>query len=89
MVGQANSTNATLKVRVALMRSRLLGTPQPAERVVRVNVTSDPFDGGLNVDAALAPVDANFRYFIFATVDNGVPADIVTLSAFQIIYLAS
>jgi hypothetical protein len=88
VVGQANSTNATLRVRVAFMRSRLLGTPQPAERIVRVEVTSDPFDGGLNVDPALATVSAEFRYFLLATVDNAVPADVVTLSAFQIIYLA-
>lgn len=88
VVGQANSTNANLRVRVALMRSRLLGTPQPAERLVRVEVTADPFDGGLNVDPQLAVVDPNFRYFIHATADNGVPADVVTLSAFQIIYLA-
>jgi hypothetical protein len=88
VVGQANSTNANLRVRVALMRSRLLGTPQPAERIVRVDVTSDPFDGSLNVDPALATVSADFRYFLLATVNNAVPADVVTLSAFQIIYLA-
>jgi hypothetical protein len=88
VVGQANSTNPNLRVRVTLMRSRLLGTPQPAERIVRVEVTSDPFDRSLDVDAALATVSADFRYFLLATVDNAVPADIVTLSAFQIIYLA-
>jgi hypothetical protein len=88
VVGQANSTNAALRVRVALMRSRLLGTPQPAERIVRVEVTSDPFDGGLNIDSALATVSADHRYFLLATAENAVPADIVSLSAFQIIYLA-
>ena len=66
VVGQANSTNAALRVRVALMRSRLLGTPQPAERIVRVEVTSDPFDGGLNIDSALATVSADHRYFLLA-----------------------
>jgi hypothetical protein len=88
VVGQANSTNAGLRVRVALLRSRLLGTPQAAERIVRVEVTSDPFDGGLNIDGPLATVSADFRYFLLATVDNAVAADVVTLSAFQIIYLA-
>jgi hypothetical protein len=89
VVGQNNGTGPNLRVRVALMRSRLLGTPQPADRLVRVSVDSDPFDGGLNIDPTLATVDANFRYFLLATVDNAAAGDVISLSAFQIIYLAS
>ncbi|MGX2998569.1 hypothetical protein JNUCC64_30620 [Streptomyces sp. JNUCC 64] len=84
------NTGSAALLRVSLMRSRLSGTPQPAERLVRVSGESNPFDARAGIDPALATVDtAAYRYFLLATADNAASGDVVTLSAFQIEYLAS
>ncbi|HET8971642.1 MAG TPA: hypothetical protein VFN19_11315 [Candidatus Nanopelagicales bacterium] len=82
-----NSGAGTL--RISLMRGRLLGGPTPADRLARVTGDANPFDNSVNVDPQLALVDTlTFRYFVLAQLDNAQTADVVSLSGFQITYLA-
>jgi hypothetical protein len=85
VVGQNGGASAL--VRVALMRTTLLGTPEVAKLIVRVPGEGNPFDAQLAVDPALAAVDPNFRYFLHATVDNAASGDVIGLTGFQITYL--
>lgn len=81
-----NSGSGSL--RVSLMRARLVGTSS-SERLARVTGDANPFDHTADVDPQLAKVDnATFRYFILAALDNAGTADSVSLSGFQINYLA-
>lgn len=83
----ANSGAGTL--RISLMRGRLLGGPTPADRLARVIGDANPFDNSVNVDPQFARVDTTtFRYFVLAQLDNAQTADVVSLSGFQITYLA-
>jgi hypothetical protein len=82
-----NSGTGTL--RVSLMRSRLLSTVAPAERLARVTGDTNPFDLNAPVDPNNAVVDTvQFRYFVLATLDGAAAGDTVTLSGFQVLYTA-
>lgn len=79
--------SGTGSLRVNLMRARLAGGT--TDRLARVTGDASPFDNTVAVDAGLAVVDnATFRYFVLATLDNAATADSVSLSGFQISYLA-
>jgi hypothetical protein len=76
-------------LRVNLMRARVVGSPSPADRLARVTGDSNPFDNTVAVDPTMATVDNTvFRYFVLATLDNANTADVVSLSGFQISYVA-
>jgi hypothetical protein len=77
-------------VRISLMRTRLAGpASSPVDRVARVTGDAAPFDNTVAVDASMNHVDTNtFRYFILATVDGAAGVDTISLSGFQISYLA-
>jgi hypothetical protein len=85
----AGQNSGTGTLRINLMRARLLGVPAPAERIARVAGDGNPFDNQVAVDPGLAPVDTStFRYFVLVTLDGSLPPDTVSLSGFQITYLA-
>jgi hypothetical protein len=75
-------------LRVNLMRARLTGAGT-SDRLARVTGDANPFDNTVAVDPALAVVDnVAFRYFVLATLDGAATTDSVSLSGFQISYLA-
>lgn len=75
-------------LRVNLMRAALTGAGA-SDRLARVTGDANPFDNTVAVDPGMATVDnSTFRYFVLATLDNAAPADSVSLSGFQISYLA-
>jgi hypothetical protein len=82
-----NSGTGTLHI--DLLRSGLLTSVTPAERIARVTGDTNPFDHNEPADSGLALVDtARFRYLILADLAGAAAADTVTISGFQIIYTA-
>lgn len=80
--------SGTGSLRVNLMRASLAGAGT-SERLARVTGDANPFDNSVSVDPALAVVDnSTHRYFLLATLDNATGTDSVSLSGFQISYLA-
>ncbi|RKT08170.1 hypothetical protein BX286_6254 [Streptomyces sp. 3211.6] len=85
------NTGATAIVRVSLLRAPLVAAGGAApDRIVRVSPDTNPFDRTDTItDQNLARVNlSQFRYFLLATVDNAVAADVITLTGFQISYIA-
>ncbi|MBD8059991.1 hypothetical protein IC607_13535 [Cellulomonas sp. JH27-2] len=75
-------------LRVNLMRARLTGAGA-SDRLARVTGDANPFDNTVATDPAFSTVDnTTFRYFVLATLDNAATTDSVSLSGFQISYLA-
>jgi hypothetical protein len=75
-------------LRIDLMRAALAGGT-PADRIARVVGDSAPFDTQVAATAGFAVVDnLTFRYFILALLSGAGAADSVSLSGFQISYLA-
>lgn len=84
-IGTNSGTGA---LRIDLMRARLTGGVAP-ERIARVVGDSAPFDTTVAATATLAVVDnVAFRYYILALLNGATAADSVSLSGFQISYLA-
>ena len=74
-------------LRVDLMRASLAGAAP--ERIARVVGDSAPFDTTVAATASLAVVDnVTFRYFVLALLNGAGAVDSVSLSGFQISYLA-
>lgn len=75
-------------LRVDLMRAPLAGGGTP-DRIARVVGDSAPFDTTVAATAGLAVVDnVVFRYYVLALLSGAAAADSVSLSGFQISYLA-
>ncbi|MGW7528521.1 hypothetical protein [Streptomyces sp. NPDC054783] len=90
---RAMGTNngATALVRVSLLRAPLVpASNTPPDRLVRVSPDTNPFDRTDTItDPDLARVNVSqFRYFLLATVDQALAADVITLAGFQISYIA-
>ncbi|MEU6238109.1 hypothetical protein [Kitasatospora sp. NPDC047058] len=85
------NTGATAIVRISLLRAPLVpAASTPPDRLVRVSPDTNPFDRTDTItDQNLARVNlSQFRYFLLATVDSAVAADVITLAGFQISYIA-
>ena len=68
---------------------RLGATVLPDWRIARVTGDASPFDNSVATDPTMSAVDTTvFRYFVLATLDNAQTTDNVSLSGFQITYLA-
>lgn len=75
-------------LRIDLMRAALAGNT-PADRIARVVGDAAPFDTTVAATAQFAVVDnATYRYFVLALLNGAGAADSVSLSGFQISYLA-
>lgn len=75
-------------LRIDLMRAPFAGGAAP-DRIARVVGDSAPFDTTVAATAGLAVVDnAVFRYYVLALLSGAAAADSVSLSGFQISYLA-
>ncbi len=71
------------------MRNRLISSVTPAERIARVTGDASPFDRNDPADPNFVQVDTqNYRYYLLATLDGAQNTDTVTLSGFQITYVA-
>lgn len=85
--GQNASTTAL--VRVSLFRQTIQASGIPPERIARVAGDANPFDNSAAADPNLARVDKDrFKYFIVAFVDSMQVGDDISLSGFQIVYIA-
>lgn len=85
VIGTNSGTGA---LRIDLMRAPLAGGAAP-DRVARVVGDSAPFDTTVAATAALAVVDnVVFRYYVLALLSGAAANDSVSLSGFQISYLA-
>lgn len=75
-------------LRIDLMRAPLTGGAAP-DRIARVVGDSAPFDTSVAATASFAVVDnLVFRYYVLALLSGAAAADSVSLSGFQISYLA-
>lgn len=87
--GPAAGSTGSGTLRINLMRARLVGAPVAADRIARVTGDASPFDNSVATDPTMSAVDTTvFRYFVLATLDNAQTTDNVSLSGFQITYLA-
>jgi hypothetical protein len=76
-------------VTVGLFRSPLAGSASPPDRMARVSGDTNPFDVTIAVDTSMSRVDMTaYRYFVIAACANSAPADVITISAVQLAYLA-
>lgn len=77
-------------LRIALMRQLVADPGATSEQIARVEGTTDPFDVTLAADPQFQRVDdERFKYFITAQLNNALAADVVAVTAMQIVYATS
>jgi hypothetical protein len=77
-------------LRIALMRQLVADPGATSEQLARVEGTTDPFDQSIAADPAFQRVDdERFKYFITAQLNNALAADVVAVTAMQVVYATS
>lgn len=77
-------------LRIALMRQLVADPGATSEQIARVEGATDPFDQSVAADPPFQRVDdERFKYFITATLNNALAADVVNLTAMQVVYATS